>query len=160
MSIPIEQRAKKIKCVIFDVDGVLTDGKLYFSDKGDTMKTFNTQDGLGILMLKNVGIDIAIITGRTSTMVELRAQALGISHLYQGYVNKVDAFEHCLKTLRLTSDDIAYMGDDINDLPLMRKVALSVAPPNANDNVLKEAHWITRRAGGDGAARELCELIL
>ena len=149
-----------IKLVIFDVDGVLTDGKLYFSAQGDTLKAFNTQDGLGIKMLMSVGIQTAIISGRTSDIVKARAKELGITYLYEGCVNKVTAFEECLKAANLTPEQTAYMGDDINDLPVLRKVALSAAPPNAIAEVLKAVTFITECTGGDGAARELCEFIL
>ena len=142
-----------IKLVIFDVDGVLTDGKLYFSAQGDTLKAFNTQDGLGIKMLMSVGIQTAIISGRTSDIVKSRAKELGITYLYEGYVNKVSAFEACLKAANLTVEEVAYMGDDINDLPVLRKVALSAAPPNAIQEVLEAVTFITERSGGDGAAR-------
>lgn len=152
--------AHPIKLVIFDVDGVFTDGKLYFNEQGEAMKAFNSLDGLGIKMLMNSGIEVAIITGRTSKIMEKRANELGISHLYQGNHNKLTAFSHCLQKLKLTAKVCAYMGDDVSDLPIMQQVHLGIAPPNAVTEVKQHADWITSATGGNGAVREICDAIL
>ncbi len=149
-----------IKLLILDVDGVLTDGKLYYTGEGEAMKTFYTQDGLGLRMLQNMGIQVAIITGRTSTIVQKRAEELGIARVYQGQISKIAAFKDCLAHFDVPLDAVAYMGDDINDLPLMKKVGLAAAPPNAVPEVLDIAHIITKRKGGKGAVREIVDHIL
>ena len=152
--------AKKIRVLLLDIDGVMTDGKLYFSAQGDTLKTFNTQDGLGLKMLMASGIKVGIISGRTSDIVVRRAEDLGISLLYQGQIKKLTAFEDCQKQLNIPATQIAYMGDDINDLPVLNRVGLRVAPSNARPEVKKIVHYVTKQSGGDGAVRELCELLL
>ena len=160
MKILDHELAKPIKLIIFDVDGVFTDGKLYFNKQGEAMKAFNSLDGIGIKMLMNSSIEVAIITGRTSEIMITRATELGITHLYQGNSNKLTAFTHCLKKLKMTPEVCAYMGDDVSDLPLMHQVHLSIAPPNAVVEVKEQANWITTAAGGNGAVREICDAIL
>lgn len=152
--------AKKIRLLILDIDGVMTDGKLYFSAEGDCMKAFNSQDGLGLKMLMANDIQVAIISGRNSEIVTARADELGISAVYQGHTQKSIAFEHCRKKLDIPSNQIAYMGDDVNDIPVLRAVALKLAPPNARPEVKKIAHYVTKASGGDGAVREVCDLLL
>jgi 3-deoxy-D-manno-octulosonate 8-phosphate phosphatase (KDO 8-P phosphatase) len=152
--------AKKIKLLILDVDGVLTDGKLYFSATGDTLKTFNAQDGLGIKMLLRSGTQVAIITGRDSEIVTQRARELGINTVYQGQIQKLTALHHCCQELMVPLKHVAYMGDDINDIPVLREVGLRLAPANAMPEVKKIAHYSSQRNGGDGAVREICDLIL
>ena len=156
----ILNKAGKIKLVIFDIDGVLTDGKLYFSAEGDALKAFNAKDGLGIKMLLQQGIEVAFITGRQSPIVSQRAKELGVQHLYQGQLNKLEAYASCKKTLSLTDEQIAYMGDDIIDLPVMKCVGLPIAPANAFDYVQKQALYTCQQNGGDGAGREACDFIL
>ncbi len=153
-------RAGAIQAIIFDVDGVLTDGGLYRSDDGQEMKRFHAMDGLGIRMLVDSGIEIAIITGRTSQLVTHRCEELQIKHLYQGQHDKLTAFEDLCERLQLTPHDIAYMGDDIIDLPVMRRVGLALTVPDACNEIAAMAHWTSKRRGGNGAAREACELIL
>ncbi len=156
----ILERAKRVRLVIFDVDGVLTDGSLYLSDSGEEMKAFNTLDGHGMKMLQASGVLLAIITGRRSRCVELRAQNLGISHLYQGASDKLAAYRDLLEKLRLGPDETAYMGDDVVDLPVMRRAGFAIAVPDAPDIVRQNAHYVTRRSGGRGAVREACEFLM
>lgn len=156
----LDKLAQQIKLIVFDIDGVHTDGKLYFTATGETMKAFNSLDGLGINMLLRSGIEAALITGRTSTIVETRAAELGIKYLYQGKTQKVEAFNDCLQKLNIGADKAAYMGDDVTDLPVMQRVALSIAPANAVDVVKENADWVTQHRGGNGAVREACDLLL
>jgi 3-deoxy-D-manno-octulosonate 8-phosphate phosphatase (KDO 8-P phosphatase) len=149
-----------IQLLILDVDGVLTDGMLYYTSEGEAMKTFYTQDGLGLRMLQAMGIHVAIITGRTSGIVQKRAEELGIARVYQGQVNKVAAFKDCIAHFNVPLAAVAYMGDDVNDLPLMKKVGLAAAPPNAVPEVLEIADIVTTRKGGKGAVREIVNHIL
>ncbi len=153
-------RIKNIKLLIFDVDGVLTDGGLYRSDDGQESKRFNSQDGLGIRLLKSTGVATGIITGRTSKNVPYRAKELEIDHVYQGITQKAKTFEQLCEKLNLKAHQIAYMGDDIIDLPVMARAGLSLTVANAHPEVIKRSHWVSRYAGGQGAAREACELIM
>lgn len=154
------ERAKKIKLVIFDVDGVMTDGSLYLTDDGQEFKAFNSLDGHGMKMLKRSGIDLAIITGRTSQLVSLRAINLGITHLHQGAEDKLTAFAELLEKTGAAPDTCAYMGDDVVDLPVMRRCGLAICVPAAPDLVKQHAHYVTKLSGGKGAVREICELIM
>ena len=154
------KRAKQIKLVIFDVDGVLTDGSLYLSDEGHEFKAFNSLDGHGMKMLKRTGIELAIITGRTSKLVPHRAKNLGIEHLYQGVENKIEAYQHLIETLQLAPESVAYMGDDVVDLPVMRRCGLALCVPDAPQLVKQHAHYVTKLSGGHGAVREICELMM
>lgn len=152
--------ASNIKLLIFDVDGVLTDGSLFLGDDGQEYKAFNSLDGHGIKMLRNSGVDIAIITGRTSNVVVHRARNLGITHLYQGIHDKLEAFQHLTEKLSLRFEQCAFMGDDVVDLPAMRRCGLALTVPQAPDMVKQHAHYVSVREGGRGAAREVCELIM
>lgn len=152
--------AKEIKLLILDVDGVLTDGRLYFTPDGQELKVFNTLDGHGIKQLQKSGVAVAIITGRQSPAVEKRARDLGIVHCYQGQENKRIPFEDLIKKLNLPLSEIAYAGDDLPDLPIMKKVGLSIAVANAHITVTQHAHMTTRSRGGEGAVREICDLIM
>jgi 3-deoxy-D-manno-octulosonate 8-phosphate phosphatase (KDO 8-P phosphatase) len=154
------QRGQTIKLAIFDVDGVLTDGRLYFLADGSEFKTFNTLDGQGIKMLIASGIRTAIISGRSTPVVAKRAQNLGIQHLYQGREDKLVVLDELLAELGLNYADVAYLGDDLPDLPVMRRAGLGIAVANANEFVRQHAHGVTQARGGEGAAREFCELIL
>jgi 3-deoxy-D-manno-octulosonate 8-phosphate phosphatase (KDO 8-P phosphatase) len=151
---------KPIRLAVFDVDGVLTDGSLYLSDSGEEMKAFNTLDGHGMKMLKASGVELAIITGRKSRLVELRATNLGITHLYQGSENKLAAFQELLALLGLKPEQAAYMGDDVVDLPVMRRCGFAATVPDAPAVVRGHAHYTTRASGGRGAVREFCELVM
>lgn len=156
----IMEKARNIKLVIFDVDGVLTDGSLFIGDDGQEYKAFNSRDGHGMKMLQKNGVAIAIITGRTSEVVKHRIRDLGIQHVYQGQLDKNVAFEELLKTLNLSPQEIAYVGDDVVDLPVMTRVGFAVAVQDAHNMVKQHAHWQTPSGGGRGAARDVCELIM
>ncbi|MCF6254926.1 MAG: 3-deoxy-manno-octulosonate-8-phosphatase KdsC [Gammaproteobacteria bacterium] len=153
-------RAAQIKLLIFDVDGVLTDGRLIFGDDGQEYKAFHSRDGHGMKMLQNSGVAVGIITGRTSKVVEHRMANLGIKHVYQGKLEKLPAFEELIAKLGLDAEQVAYMGDDVVDLPIMLRVGLAVATNDAHALVSKHAHWQAPHNGGQGAARDLCELIM
>ena len=153
-------QAQGIRVVFFDVDGVLTDGGLYFSEAGETLKRFSTLDGHGLKMLQKAGITPAVITGRDSPALRARLQALGIQHVRYGTEDKAPAAQGILQTLELDWAQAAAMGDDWPDLAVMQRVALACAPSNAHIEVKALAHWVTSRAGGHGAARELCDLLL
>lgn len=157
----LKEKAARIKMVIFDVDGVLTDGSLYLGDDGQEYKAFFSKDGHGLRMLQDSGVQVAIITGRASRVVEHRVRDLGIgTHVYQGRREKLPAFEELLAATGLDPEDIAYVGDDVVDLPVMVRVGLAVAVQDAHPMVKKHSHWITEHAGGRGAARDLCELLM
>jgi len=153
-------RAKDIKLVIFDVDGVLTDGSIIIGDDGEEYKAFHSRDGHGMRLIQYTGVEIAIITGRTSKVVEHRMNSLGINHLYQGQKVKLPAFEDLIERLGLKPEQCAYVGDDWVDLAIMSRVGLAIAVQDADAIVKKHAHWITPSKGGKGAAREVCELIM
>jgi 3-deoxy-D-manno-octulosonate 8-phosphate phosphatase (KDO 8-P phosphatase) len=154
------ERIKPLRIVAFDVDGVLTDGGLYLSDSGEEFKRFNSLDGHGLKMLKASGMELAIITGRTSKCVELRAKNLGIRHLYQGVEDKLAAMQSLLSDLKLPLEAASFMGDDVVDLPVMRRVGLALSVPAAPQLVRDLAHYVTQREAGHGAVREVCELIM
>ena len=156
----ILEKASRIKLVIFDVDGVLTDGSLFLSDDGQEYKAFNSKDGFGMRLLQDAGIDIGIITGRESTLVRLLMEELGITQIMQGRREKGPALDEMMEKNGLTLDEIAYVGDDVVDLPIMSRVGLSIAVQDARPVVKKHAHWITESVGGRGAGRDVCELIL
>jgi 3-deoxy-D-manno-octulosonate 8-phosphate phosphatase (KDO 8-P phosphatase) len=156
---PLSQ-AKAVRLIAFDVDGVMTDGGLYLSDTGDEFKRFNSLDGHGLKMLRAAGVEVAVITGRTSRCVEFRARNLGIAHLYQGVEDKLSTMQALLQKLDIPAGAAAYMGDDVVDLPVMRRVVLAVTVPEAPQIVRDHAHYVSRRSGGCGAVREVCELIM
>lgn len=157
---PLTHKIKPIRLVAFDVDGVLTDGGLYLSDSGDEFKRFNSLDGHGLKMLRASGVELAIITGRKSKCVELRAKNLGITRLYQGVDDKWEAMQSLLSDLKLAPETAAFMGDDVIDLPVMRRVGLALSVPAAPQLVRDHAHYVSQREGGYGAVREVCELIM
>ncbi len=154
------KRARNIKLVIFDVDGVLTDGGLYFSDDGREVKKFNSKDGLGLSWLAQTDITVAIITGRTSPIVADRMRALNINHVYQGRMNKLETYHNLLNALNLNHDQAAYVGDDTIDVAIMQECGLPIAVADAHDSAKNVAQWITEKKGGCGAAREVCDLLL
>lgn len=156
----VESRARQVRMIVFDVDGVLTDGSLFFGDDGQEYKAFNSRDGHGIKMLRASGVETGIITGRTSQVVLFRARNLGITHLYQGADDKLEAFGKLLASVNLTPEQIAYMGDDVVDLPVLRRCGLAISVPDAPDEVKARCHYLTRAGAGRGAAREACELIM
>jgi len=153
-------RARKIKLAIFDVDGVLTTGALFLGDDGQEYKAFNSRDGHGIKMLAANGVDTAIITGRTSKVVEHRAKNINIKHLYQGALEKLPVYEKLIIKLGLQHDEIAFVGDDVVDLPIMLRVGLAVAVADGHAMVREHSHWTTPSNGGCGAAREFCEMVM
>ncbi len=156
----VRQRASRLKLVIFDVDGILTDGSLYLADDGQEYKAFYSLDGHGMKMLKRSGVELAIITARKSQLMIHRARNLGITHLYQGAENKLEAYQHLLGELGAAPEQIAYMGDDVVDLPVMRRCGLAITVPAAPALVKQYAHHVTTLGGGRGAVREVCELIM
>ena len=153
-------KAQGIRLVFLDVDGVLTDGGLYFGETGETIKRFNTLDGHGLKLLARAGIAAAVITGRDSKALRMRLAALGIEHAHYGTEDKRPAAEQTLKSLGLEWSQTAAMGDDWTDLAVMRRCALACAPPNAHQEVKAASHHVTKARGGDGAVRELCDLLL
>ncbi|MGD8384715.1 MAG: 3-deoxy-manno-octulosonate-8-phosphatase KdsC [Lysobacterales bacterium] len=154
------ERATAVRLLVLDVDGVLTDGKLYFDPDGNELKAFNTRDGFGMKMLQRSGVEVAVITARNSAAVTHRMQQLGIRHLFQGCENKLEAFMQLLSTTGLDAEQVCYAGDDWIDLPILIRAGLAVAVANAEPQVKERAHWVTRQRGGDGAVREICNLIL
>ncbi len=153
-------KTQGIRVVFFDVDGVLTDGGLYFTEAGETLKRFNTLDGHGLKLLQRAGITPAVITGRDSKPLRLRLAALGVTHVHYGTEDKRPAAEQTLKTLNLDWHQAAAMGDDWPDLAVMQRCALACAPHNAHIEVKAMAHYVTQARGGEGAVRELCDLLL
>ena len=153
-------RAKEIQLLLLDVDGVLTDGSIVYGNGGTELKGFNIKDGFGIRLLREAGVEVGIITARRSEAVERRAQDLKLAHLYQGVANKIEAFAEILAAQKLTPRQVAYMGDDWLDLPLLSRVGLAVTVADGVAEVKAVAHYVTREAGGRGAVRELCELII
>ena len=156
----IYRKAESIRLIIFDVDGVLTDGSLFIGDDGQEYKAFHSKDGHGMVMLQQTGVQIAIITGRTSEVVKIRMASLGIEHVYQGKREKLPAFEDLLQQTGFDASEIAYVGDDVVDLPVMTRVGLAIAVQDAHALAKQHAHWVTPSGGGRGAAREACELIM
>ena len=156
----ILEKAKQVKLVLFDVDGVLTDGSLFLGDDGQEYKAFHSRDGHGMKMLQATGVEIGIITGRTSRVVELRMESLGIRHVYQGQLDKRPAYDRLKQALGLNDSQIAFVGDDVVDLPLLTQAGLAVAVQDAHPMVKQHAHWQTPSPGGRGAARDVCELVM
>ncbi|MGZ8213905.1 MAG: 3-deoxy-manno-octulosonate-8-phosphatase KdsC [Methylosarcina sp.] len=154
------EKAKKIKLLILDVDGVLTDGKLFFDNQGNEYKSFHVRDGFGLKLLQMTGVEVAVISGRKSTSVDLRMKNLDIEHVYQGHENKQAAFEEIIGKMNVTPDQVAFVGDDLVDLLIMSRVGLAVTVDDANFAVKQRADWCTRMPGGQGAVREVCDLIM
>lgn len=154
------EKAKRIKCLICDVDGVLSDGLLYIDNHGNELKTFHVQDGMGLKLLMAAGIEVAVITTARNAVVDHRMQQLGITHYYKAQVDKRNAYQQLKNTLGLDDHEFGYIGDDLPDLPVMRQVGLGVAPANAVPQVKEFAYWQTEQPGGGGAVRALCDLIL
>lgn len=153
-------QAQPVRILFLDVDGVLTDGGLLMSEQGETTKRFHTLDGHGIKLLQRCGIQVAVITGRDSPALRLRIGQLGITHVHYGTEDKLPAAQRTLQALGLAWSQAAAMGDDWPDVPVLRRCALAVAPPNAQTDVLALAHWVTPHAGGHGAVRDVCDLLL
>ena len=156
----VMNRARNIRLLICDVDGVMSDGVIYQGNNGEELKAFNVRDGYGIRCLLTSDVDVAIITGRKAKLLEDRCATLGITHLYQGQTDKLLAFRELLDTLALRPEQVAYIGDDLIDWPVMAESGLSVAVADAHPVLLPRANYVTRIAGGRGAVREICDLIL
>ncbi len=153
-------RARQIQLAVFDVDGVFTDGRLYYGAQGEALKVFNVQDGHGIKALLEAGIETAVISGRSSPLVSARMSELGVQHVYQGCSDKLSFFQALLKQLALEPQQALCLGDDRPDLPLLQNAGLACAPADAHPDLRAAAHWITPRGGGAGAVRDVCDLLL
>lgn len=160
ISVENQQRATKIKLLICDVDGVFSDGRIYLGNQGEELKAFHTKDGFGIKAILKSGINVAIITGRQSQIVENRMKALGVPYIYQGQEDKLSVYHDLLKTLNLQAQEVAYIGDDVVDLPVINACGLGIAVQDAHPLVLQAADLITYTKGGFGAVREICDLFL
>ncbi len=156
----ITEIARSIRLLILDVDGVLTDGRLYYSSAGDETKMFHVRDGHGIKQLMKNGVDVAVISGRKSDAVTRRMNELGISHVHQGISDKLPVFEQLLNKLGVKNSETAFVGDDVPDLEIMQKVALPVAVADAHETAITAARMVTQNGGGRGAVREVCDLII
>jgi 3-deoxy-D-manno-octulosonate 8-phosphate phosphatase (KDO 8-P phosphatase) len=156
----VGRRAARVRLLLLDCDGVLTDGRITPVEGGEELKSFHTRDGHGLVMLHRAGLRSGIISGRTSRLVELRAADLGISYVRQGALNKVEVFESLLAEAGVEPEGVAYVGDDVVDIPLMRRCGLGVAVADATPDTRDAAHHVTQLSGGHGAVREVCELIL
>lgn len=154
------EKARAIKLLILDVDGVLTDGKIIYTDRGEELKCFDVKDGHGIKLLLRAGIEVALVTGRRSVAVEHRARDLGIRLVFQKALNKIEAYEEIRATQNLRDEELCVMGDDLTDLPILRKCGFSVAVPDSVDEVKREVDYVTQKEAGKGAVREVCEIIL
>jgi 3-deoxy-D-manno-octulosonate 8-phosphate phosphatase (KDO 8-P phosphatase) len=154
------KRAKKVRLMLFDVDGVLTDGRLWYGPEGEALKSFHVLDGHGIKMLMQAGTSVALLSGRSSPAVAARAAELGIQHVLQGIDDKKSAFEALAARLGVPAAETGFMGDEVVDLPVLRRCGFACAPAQAHELVRASAHYVTRAAGGGGAAREACEFVL
>lgn len=160
MNPELRARASRIKLLLLDVDGVLTDGKLYFGNNGEEFKAFSTLDGHGIKLLQKSGVKVGVITGRTSELVSRRTRDLGIKIVVQGREDKWDALQEILQEHPLHADEIAFMGDDWPDLTVMTRVGLALTVANAHCSVAARAHWQSKERGGEGAVRAACDLLM
>ena len=154
------EKARKIKLLVLDVDGVLTDGRIVYGNYGDELKNFDVNDGLGILLVKHSGIKCVILTAKASRVVTKRARELRIDKVYQDFHYKIVALEKIRKKFKVADEEICFMGDDVIDIPVLKRAGLAVCPPNAMEEVKPFAHFITERSGGRGAVREVCNFIL
>jgi 3-deoxy-D-manno-octulosonate 8-phosphate phosphatase (KDO 8-P phosphatase) len=156
----IKPIADGIRLLVLDVDGILTDNRLYFSASGEELKAFNTQDGLGIKLLQQAGVKVALITGRQSTIVAERARSLGIEHVIQGRDDKLNVLDDLLAKLGMHYDEVAYAGDDLPDLACISRVKLGITVPNGHFLVREAASVMTSKSGGEGAVREICDWLI
>ncbi|MGY0505304.1 KdsC family phosphatase [Luteimonas sp. e5] len=156
----VQERARRIRLACFDVDGTLTDGRLHFDDDGREHKAFHAQDGLGLALLRRHGIEVALITARRSRVTEIRGAELGLTEVHTAAKDKLASTRDIAARLQLEMDQVAFMGDDLVDLGVFLHVGLAVAPANAHPWTASRAHWVTPRAGGHGAARDFCDLLL
>ena len=156
----IIEKARKIKMLILDVDGVLTDGRMIYGSYGDELKNFNVNDGLGLYMMKKAGYKNIILTAKASRVVKKRAKALRVDKVYQNFHYKIKAYNDIKRKFKFEDDEICFIGDDLIDMPVLKRVGLAVCPTNAMDEVKSFAHLITENSGGNGAVREVCDLLL
>ena len=156
----VAERARRVKLLIVDIDGVMTDGRIVYSIYGDELKFFDVTDGFGISLLNRAGIKTAIITAKKSRIVKMRARDLKIAKAYQGFIDKLIPFDKLLKKFKIAAENICFIGDDLPDMPILRRVGFAVSVPNALDEVKAAAHYITSKAGGRGAVREVCDILL
>lgn len=156
----VARRARRIRCLFLDIDGVLTDGKLYLGNTGEEIKTSYVRDGLGMKMLMQAGVGVAIISGRPSPAMQKRLASLGITEIVLNNEDKLPVYEDIRKRLKLDHEECAAMGDDVPDLPVLRQVGLALTVADAHATALRAAHWVSRYPGGQGAVREACDLIL
>jgi 3-deoxy-D-manno-octulosonate 8-phosphate phosphatase (KDO 8-P phosphatase) len=156
----IRERARRVRLACFDVDGVMTDGQLWFGDDGREWKAFHAQDGLGLKLLQSTGVAIALVTARSSSIVARRAQELGLAHVHQGVRDKLAEVRAIAAGMRLELDAVCYVGDDVPDLAAIQSVGLGIAVANAHAWVRERARWRTQKAGGEGAVREVCDLLM
>ena len=156
----VEDNLQKIRLILLDVDGVLTDGKVGLLSSGEEVKFFSVYDGLAIRLAQRAGLEVGFISGRRSKEVDVRAAELGIKLVFQGSKNKVDNFEQILKERELIADQVAYVGDDLPDIALLERVGFSAAPSNAIESVRQLVHYVTHAKGGEGAVREVVEILL
>lgn len=156
----LDKRIQSIRYLLLDVDGVMTDGKIYLDDRGKELKVFNIYDGHGISLVKKKGFGVGLLSGRKSKAVEIRSKELGISDVFQGISNKLRCYQNLLKKYQFSDEHIAYMGDDLMDIPIMKRTGFSVAVPNAVEEVKRWAHMVTHKGGGEGAVREIADLLL
>jgi 3-deoxy-D-manno-octulosonate 8-phosphate phosphatase (KDO 8-P phosphatase) len=154
------KKLKSVKLLMLDVDGVLTDGKIIYNDRGEEIKAFNVRDGHGLKLLMRAGIEIALITGRKSKVVLHRARDLGIKKVYQGVINKIEIYEKILKEKKLKDINVGFVGDDLVDIPVLKRVGFSAAVGDAIPEVKKVVDYVASKKGGEGAVREICELLL
>lgn len=153
-------RARRVKMVCFDVDGVLTDGRFYYGPTGEALHAFHARDGMGLALARKEGLVLAAITGRVSQNVHARLSELGVPHIQQGIRDKIAEIESLMAKHRVTWDEVAYIGDDVNDIEVLQRAGLSCCVPDAADGVSDHVHWVTRRQGGHGALRDMLEGIL
>ncbi len=156
----ILERAKKIKLLILDADGVMTDGKIYYGNYGDEIKAFDVKDGFGVVLLKRAGIETAVVTAKKSRVVKLRAKDCGIRRVFENSENKLKVCGKLAKKFRITLNEVCFIGDDLTDAPVLKQAGLAVTVPQACDEVKRVCHYITRADAGSGAVREVCELII
>ncbi|MCB9771177.1 MAG: HAD-IIIA family hydrolase [Candidatus Omnitrophica bacterium] len=156
----MKERIKKIKVLALDVDGVLSDGKIIVDSRGDELKNFDVQDGLGMVLLRKAGFKIVIITARNSKPVDFRAKDLRVDKVYQDAYPKMESYKQMIKEFEVSDDEVCFIGDDLPDLQVLRQVGFAVAVPNGVKDVKKVVHYVTHKAGGHGAVREVIELIL
>lgn len=160
ISSDVLERAKKVKLLVIDIDGVMTDGRIIYSIYGDELKFFDVQDGFGISLLKKAGIQSVIITAKKSRIVKLRSRDMRVAKAYQGYLDKLVPFGKILRRFKVKPEEVCFIGDDLIDIPVLKRAGFAVAVPNAVDEAKAAAHYITSRMGGRGAVREICDMVL